>query len=199
MKYKPAQPVAGPGRAMPVAWNFDTKNTTVGVAAGDNGSGPDAAILWGGNNPKATAASWEKNTVVSHLLVYGRYVAGPCHLPINMRNGSTLDLSKITGSFDLTNTVANTASFVPDGVIGDMIFQPGTAEKPSIINVNLAGKTDLRAIRKSESPYVVTWLSQPANVEFVLDAQSKANGYRISPEAGGLRLNRTMAFMILVK
>jgi hypothetical protein len=65
--------------------------------------------------------------------------------------------------------------------------------------VSLAGKTDLSAIRKSESPYVVTWLSQPANVEFVLDARSKADGYRISPEAGGLRLNRTMAFMILVK
>jgi hypothetical protein len=42
---------------------------------------------------------WEKNTVVSHLLVYGRYVAGPCHLPINMRNGSTLDLSKITAQW----------------------------------------------------------------------------------------------------
>ena len=56
-KYKPAQPVSGPGRAMPVAWNFDTTDTTVGVAAGNNGSGPDEAFLWGGNNPKATAAS----------------------------------------------------------------------------------------------------------------------------------------------
>ena len=137
--------------------------------------------------------------MVSHLLVFGRYVAGPCHLPINMCNGSTLDLSAITGSFDLTNTVANTASFVADGVIGDMTFQSGTAEEPSVINVNLAGKTDLIAIKKSESPYVVTWLSQPANVEFVLDAQSHANGYRIVPEAGGLRLNRTTGLMILVR
>ena len=142
---------------------------------------------------------WEKNAIVSHLLVLGRYVAGPCHLPINMRNGSTLDLSAITGSFDLTNAVANTASFVSNGVIGDMTFQSGTAEVPSIINVNLAGKTDLNAIRKSESPYVVTWLSQPENVEFVIDAQSKADGYRIYPEAGGLRLKRFMGVMILVR
>ena len=56
-KYKPAQPASGPGRAMPVAWNFDTTNTTVGVAAGDNGSGSDAAFLWGGNSTKATASS----------------------------------------------------------------------------------------------------------------------------------------------
>ena len=142
---------------------------------------------------------WEKNNLVAHLLVLGRYVAGPCHLPINMRNGSTLDLSAITGSFDLTNTVANTTAYVTDGVIGDMTFQSGTAEVPSIINVNLAGKTDLNAIRKSESPYVVTWPSQPANVEFVIDAQSKADGYRIYPEAGGLRLKRFMGVMILVR
>ena len=144
------------------------------------------------------ATSWSKNQVVSHLLVLGRYVAGPGHLPIQMRNGSTLDLSAITGSFDLTNAVANTTAAC-SGVIGDMTFQSGTAEEPSIINVNLAGKTDLIAIKNSESPYVVTWPSQPANVDFVLDAQSHADGYRIYPEAGGLRLKRFMGVMILVR
>ena len=142
--------------------------------------------------------SWQKNANVSHLLVLRRYVAGPCHLPIQMCNGSTLDLSKITGSFDLTNTVANTAA-ASSGVIGDMVFQSGTAEAPSIINVNLAGKTDLIAIKNSESPYVVTWSSQPANVDFVLDAQSRANGYRIYSEAEGLRLKRFTGMVILVK
>ena len=144
------------------------------------------------------ATSWSKNQVVSHLLVLGRYVAGPCHLPIQMRNGSTLDLSAITGSFDLTNAVANTTAAC-SGVIGDMTFQSGTAEAPSVINVNLAGRTDLIALKNSESPYVVTWPSQPANVDFVLDAQSKADGYRIYPEAGGLRLKRFMGVMILVR
>ena len=142
--------------------------------------------------------SWQKNQVVSHLLVLGKYVAGSCHLPIQMCNGSTLDLSKITGSFDLTNAVANTAA-ASSGVIGDMVFQSGTAEVPSIINVNLAGRTDLISIKNSESPYVVTWPSQPANVDFVIDAQSKAEGYRIYPEADGLRLKRFMGVMILVR
>ena len=145
------------------------------------------------------ATSWSKNQVVSHLLVFGRYVAGPCHLPINMRNGSTLDLSKITGSFDLTNAVANTTAAVASAVVGDMTFQSGTEEAPSVVNVNLAGRTDLSAIRKSESPYVVTWNAAPANVEFVLDAQSHADGYRISPDEKGLRLERYVGFMILVR
>ena len=142
---------------------------------------------------------WAKNTVVSHLLVYGRYLAGQCHLPINMCNGSTLDLSKVTGSFDLTNAVANTTAYVASAVVGDMTFQSGTAEVPSIINVNLAGKTDLIAIKKSESPYVVTWNAAPANVDFVLDAQSYADGYRISPDEKGLLLKRYMGMMILVR
>ena len=142
---------------------------------------------------------WQKNAVVSHLLVFGRYVAGPCHLPINMRNGSTLDLSKITGSFDLTNAVANTTAAVTSAVVGDMTFQSGTAEAPSVVNVNLAGRTDLSAIRKSESPYVVTWNAAPANVDFVIDAQSKAEGYRIYSEAGGLRLKRFLGITILVR
>ena len=103
------------------------------------------------------------------------------------------------GIVRLTNAVANTTAYVASAVVGDMTFQSGTAEAPSVVNVNLAGKTDLNAIRKSESPYVVTWPSQPANVDFVLDAQSKAEGYRIVPEAGGLRLNRTTGLTILIR
>ena len=45
----------------------------------------------------------------------------------------------------------------------------------------------------------VTWPSQPANVDFVIDAQSRAEGYRIYSEAGGLRLKRFMGVMILVR
>ena len=81
----------------------------------------------------------------------------------------------------------------------DLGFASGTAESPSVVNVNLAGRTDLNAIRKSENPYSGTWSSQPANVEFVLDAQSHADGYRIYPEAGGLRLKRFTGVMILVR
>ena len=144
-------------------------------------------------------AKWEKNSVVSHLLVFGTYHAGPCHPPISMRNGSTLDLGAITGSFDLTNTVANTTSAVSNGVIGDMTFQSGTAEAPSAVNVSLAGRADLRTIARSESPYVVTWPSRPANVDFVLDAATAKEGFLIVPDEKGLRLEHRMGIMILVR
>ena len=54
-KYKPAQPVAGPGREMPYCWHFDTTNATFGATAKVNsGTGTAVAFLWGDekeNNP----------------------------------------------------------------------------------------------------------------------------------------------------
>ena len=90
----------------------------------------------------------------------------------------TLDLSTQVGALDGTK----------------LSFADGAT-----VTVNLTDRTDLDVIRKSESPYVVTWTSQPANVNFVIDAQSKANGYRIYSEAGGLRLKRFTGMIISVK
>ena len=110
-----------------------------------------------------------------------------------MQNGSTMDLR----AWPADSGWPMYSRFT--GGKKDLGFASGTAESPSVVNVNLAGRTDLNAIRKSESPYIVTWSSQPANVDFVLDAQSRANGYRIYSEAEGLRLKRFTGFMILVK
>jgi hypothetical protein len=110
-----------------------------------------------------------------------------------MQNGSTMDLRawpKDSG-WPMYSHFKNGKK-----VLG---FASGTAEAPSIINVNLAGRTDLRTLAESANPYIVTWASQPANVNFVLDEQSTANGYRISPEAEGLRLKRTTGFMVIIK
>ena len=50
-KFKPAQPVAGPGREMPYCWHFDTTNATFGATAKVNsGTGPLVAKLWGDEN-----------------------------------------------------------------------------------------------------------------------------------------------------
>ena len=110
-----------------------------------------------------------------------------------MQNGSTMDLR----AWPVDSGWPMYSRFT--GGKKDIGFASGTAEAPSIVNVNLAGRTDLNAVRKSENPYVVTWSSQPANVNFVLDAQSRANGYRIYSEPEGLRLKRFTGFMILVK
>jgi hypothetical protein len=47
--------------------------------------------------------------------------------------------------------------------------------------------------------YIVTWASQPANVNFVLDELSTAKGYRICSESEGLKLKYTTGFMVIVK
>ena len=114
--------------------------------------------------------------------------------------GTGRKLYVIIDAYDnFTNAVANTTAHITSAVVGDMTFQSGTEEAPSVVNVNLAGRTDLNAIRKSESPYVVTWNAAPVNVDFVLDAQSYADGYRISPDEKGLLLKRYMGMMILVR
>ena len=108
--------------------------------------------------------------------------AGAYYLPVMLgaaeHLATTLDLSRHTAAFDTSNTA----------------FYPG-----SVVTVNLSGRADLHSIAKSASPYVITWSSQPANVEFVLDAQSRANGYRIYPEVGGLRIKHFTGMMLIVK
>ena len=110
-----------------------------------------------------------------------------------MQNGSTMDLR----AWPEDSGWPMYSRFT--GGKKDIGFASGTAEAPSIVNVNLAGRTDLIALKNSESPYIVTWSSQPANVDFVLDAQSRANGYKIYSEAEGLRLKRFTGMVILVK
>lgn len=65
--------------------------------------------------------------------------------------------------------------------IGKVSFASGAA-----ITVDLTGRTDLRTIAKSESPYVVTWDSQP-NATFALDAVT-GKDFKIQPDATGIKL-----------
>ena len=50
----------------------------------------------------------------------------------------------------------------------------------------LSGRTDLRTIAKSETPYVVTWGAQP-NATFTLDAATKKN-FKIEADGTGIKI-----------
>jgi len=141
----------------------------------------------------ATNSISQSSEALNNVTIYDTYapnlpenkignVAGIYYLPVVLGSAghlaTTLDLSRHEAVFDTSNTT----------------FYSG-----SVVTVNLSGRTNLRSIAKSASPYVVTWASQPANVEFVLDAQSRANGYRIYSEAEGLRLKRFTGMMLIVK
>ncbi len=143
-------------------------------------------------------AVWASNTQ-SHnagtaaLNVYGTFTpaAGQKFYGCTMQDGSTIDLSGATGAF-------STLSYYTSGST-NLQFAAGAN-----VTVNLAGRTDLKTIMKSESPYIVTWpegLGPAANVTFQVDAETKRNHFKIirDDERNGLRLARAGGFMLIVK
>ena len=73
-KHKPAQPVGGPGRAMPIAWKFDTADSTAGVLATNSGTGEQVAYKW--NNSGAHYNYTRPGALNSAISFYPITVAG---------------------------------------------------------------------------------------------------------------------------
>lgn len=75
-RHKPAQPVGGPGRAMPIAWKFDTANSTdnIGVLATNSGTGEQVAYKW--NNSGAHYNYSRSGALNSAISFYPITVAG---------------------------------------------------------------------------------------------------------------------------
>ena len=69
----------------------------------------------------------------------------------------------------------------------------------STVNVNLEGRSDLKALAKSAEPYIVTWDSAPSGVAFTLDAETAMLGFKLRPVSEGLRLEYHKGLMIIVK
>ena len=69
----------------------------------------------------------------------------------------------------------------------------------STVNVNLAGRSDLMALAKSNEPYIVTWNSAPSDVAFMLDAETSMLGFKLRPRVEGLRLERLKGIVVIVK
>ncbi len=61
-------------------------------------------------------------------------------------------------------------------------------ENGATITVNLAGRTDLKTLARSESPYVMTWTTAPTGVTFLQDADSKDLGVSMAVKSDGLAL-----------
>lgn len=136
------------------------------------------------------SSGWWSNGYTKKVKLYGTYHAGSIRPPIEVQNGATLDLSSLDAPLD-ANAVAGTS--------GAMTFVSGTSEIPSTVNVNLAGRTGLRELTKSEEPYVIIWSSLTQGVTFVLDEETYANHYRIVPDEIGLRIKSVIGFTILLK
>ena len=125
-----------------------------------------------------------------YMEIYGRFSPqSAMGFNMTMMDGSTLDLSKLEGTFscNFSNGSGGTAS-------QKLSFAAGT------VAVNLEGRGDLKAIAKSESPYIVTWATKPADtVSFVLDDATAAHGFKVRVRDSGLELVPPYGFMLIVR
>lgn len=129
------------------------------------------------------AANYNVWSESAALNVYGTFTPETAYFTAaTMKNGSTIDLSAKTDAWSTTSsfTNGNTLQF----------------EEGATVTVNLAGREDLGTIVNSESPYVVTWETQP-NATFVPDAQT-AGQYKLVPDASGLRITHKPGFVLII-
>ena len=148
----------------------------------------DCSVMDFTDNPVSGAGEYnEKGKTIE---IYGKFLPKST-LGVNkkMMNGSTLDLTMVTGAFSCnfvkgTNGTGN---------------QKLTFAANSTITVNLDGRTDLKTIAKSESPYIVTWSTKPADTTtFVLDETTRQH-FKCEVTDAGLRLKKINGLVIIVK
>ena len=124
--------------------------------------------------------------------VYGTYLPASSYgFNMTMMDGSTIDLSKRTGSWN--------SSFSNGTDYEDPNPKVSFAANATV-TVDLHGRTDLETLAASASPYVITWASAPdATTQFVLDEATAVMPFRLKVKDAGLRLSRVRGFMIIVK
>ena len=112
---------------------------------------------------------------------------------MTMMGGSTLNLSQWTGAYNCA---------FPDNTYKKGSNQPCDLQfaANATVTVNVEGRSDLKAVAKSASPYIVTWSAKPADtVSFVLDAATQSHGFEVAIEDGGLRLIAPPGFSVIIR
>ena len=107
------------------------------------------------------------------------------HWGCTLASGATLDLIDWEGPWNSTSAGGRTVIF------------PTTAG--STITVNLAGRTDLRTIRRTGKKCVVEWATMPENTTFVVDPDTQQHCYRVKKTAEGLKLEYFGGVSIIVR
>ena len=140
------------------------------------------------SNPVAGANAI--NSSGKYMEIYGRFTPqSALGFNMTMMDGSTLDLSKLTGAFSCNFSTGS-------GGTGSqkLSFAAGT------VTVNLEGRDDLKTIAKSASPYIVTWTTKPADtVSFALDESTAGHGYKCEVCDAGLKLIPPPGFSIILR
>lgn len=84
------------------------------------------------------------------------------------------------------------ASDLNNGV-KDVLFASGATVK-----IDISGRTDMKALAKSASPYLLTWSSVPSNVTFAMaDGSTYVDGVRLRYDETGLKVE-TMRGLVII-
>jgi len=110
---------------------------------------------------------------------------GDRHWGCTLADGATLDLTGWEGAWNTTSAGGRTVIF------------PET--EGATVNVKLADRTDLKAIKRTGKKCVVEWETMPENTNFVLDPVARQRGYRIQKTADGLKLGYIGGTAIIMK
>ena len=131
----------------------------------------------------------------SRMQIYGTYTPQTVRgFNMTMMDGSTLDLLKWPGAYNCVFTNPKYSNKT-DGTLCNLQFADNAT-----ITVDVHGRSDLKAIAKSASPYVVTWTTKPADtVTFVLDDDTTRHGYECEVCDAGLKLIPPPGFSIILR
>ena len=110
-----------------------------------------------------------------------------------MQAGSTMDLTAwpTTAGWPMASAFTTGKTNLEFAVSGE-------------IAVNLAGRTDLKALARSADPHLFTWPLEDGvpvvpGAEFVLDPATASAGFKVKKDATGLRLIYGKGFMLIVR
>ena len=138
----------------------------------------------------------------SRLQIYGTFTPQNVRgLNMTMMDGSTLNLARLTGTFNCAFTNPRYNSSTPMNC--NLNFSSTDENENGKVDVKVAlgdrTKEELKTIINDDG-LIVKWSSEPAaNVEFSLDDATFERGYRIKRVAGGLLLKKTNGLVIIVQ
>ena len=134
-------------------------------------------------------ANWISTTANANstrpIEVYGTFTPATTHFHgVEMQDGSTIDLTGWSDGWPL-------ASDLKAGV-KDVLFASGATVK-----IDISGRTDMKALAKSASPYLLTWSAVPSNVTFAMaDGSTYVDGVRLRYDETGLKVETIRGLVI---
>lgn len=137
-------------------------------------------------------ANWISTTANANstrpIEVYGTFTPATTHFHgVEMQDGSTIDLTGWSGGWPLASDL--------NAGVKDVLFASGATVK-----IDISGRTDMKALAKSASPYLLTWSAVPSNVTFAMaDGSTYVDGVRLRYDETGLKVETMRGLVIIFK